>query len=163
MKTNAARLLDALDIPYELRDYEVDPDDLRAETVARKVGLPPEQVFKTLVARGDRTGVLMAVVPGDAELDLKALARLSGDRKVDTVPLKEVQPLTGYVRGGVTAFGAKKDYPVFVDETLELFDQISVSSGARGTQIVLAPADYLRALGSRGQVGPIAREKDATA
>lgn len=163
MKTNAARLLDSLDIPYELRDYEVDPDDLRAESVARKVGLPPEQVFKTLVARGDRTGVLMAVVPGDAELDLKALARLSGDRKVDTVPLKEVQPLTGYIRGGVTAFGARKDYPVFVDETLELFDQISVSSGARGTQIVLAPADYLRALGSRGKVGPIAREKDAAA
>lgn len=160
MKTNAARLLDSLDIPYELRDYEVDPDDLRAESVARKVGLPPEQVFKTLVARGDRTGVLMAVVPGDAELDLKALARLSGDRKVDTVPLKEVQPLTGYIRGGVTAFGARKDYPVFVDETLELFDEISVSSGARGTQIVLAPADYLRALGSRGKVGPIAREKD---
>jgi Cys-tRNA(Pro)/Cys-tRNA(Cys) deacylase len=160
MKTNAARLLDSLGILYELRDYEVDPDDLRAESVARKVGLPPGQVFKTLVARGDRSGVLMAVVPGDAELDLKALARLSGDRKVDTVPLKEVQPLTGYVRGGVTAFGAKKDYPVFVDETLELFDQISVSSGARGTQIVLAPADYLRALGERCKVGPIAREKD---
>lgn len=160
VKTNAARLLDSLGIPYELRDYEVDPDDLRAESVARKVGLPPEQVFKTLVARGDRTGVLMAVVPGNAELDLKALARLSGDRKVDTVPLKEVQPLTGYIRGGVTAFGARKDYPVFVDETLELFDQISVSSGARGTQIVLAPADYLRALGARGKLGPIAREKD---
>lgn len=161
MKTNAARLLDSLRIPYELRDYEVDPEDLRAESVARKVGLPPEQVFKTLVARGDRTGVLLAVVPGDAELDLKALARLSGDRKVDTVPLKEVQPLTGYIRGGVTVFGARKDYPVFVDETLELFDVISVSAGVRGTQIVLAPGDYLRALGDRVRVGPIAREKDA--
>ncbi len=160
MKTNAARLLDSLGIPYELRDYEVDPEDLRAESVARKVGLPPEQVFKTLVARGDRTGVLLAVVPGDAELDLKALARLSGDRKVDTVPLKEVQPLTGYVRGGVTTFGARKDYPVFVDETLELFDVISVSAGVRGTQIFLAPGDYLRALGDRVRIGPIAREKD---
>lgn len=160
MKTNAARLLDSLGIPYELRDYEVDPEDLRAESVARKVGLPPEQVFKTLVARGDRTGVLLTVVPGDAELDLKALARLSGDRKVDTVPLKEVQPLTGYIRGGVTVFGARKDYPVFVDETLELFDVISVSAGVRGTQIFLAPGDYLRALGDRARTGPIAREKE---
>lgn len=160
MKTNAARLLDALGIAYELRDYEVDPEDLRAESVARKVGLPTEQVFKTLVARGDRTGVLLAVVPGDAELDLKALARLSGDRKVDTVSLKEVQPLTGYVRGGVTVFGARKDYPVFVDETLELFDVISVSAGVRGTQIFLAPGDYLWALGERAQIGPIAREKE---
>lgn len=160
MKTNAARLLDSLGIPYELRDYEVDPDDLRAESVAAKVGLPPDQVFKTLVARGDRTGVLLAVVPGDAELDLKAIARLSGDRKVDTVPLKEVQPLTGYVRGGVTAFGAKKDFPVFVDETLELFDVISISAGVRGTQIFLAPGDYLRALGERAKVGPIARAKE---
>ena len=157
MKTNAARLLDSLGIPYELRDYEVDPDDLAAESVARKIGLPPEQVFKTLVARGDRTGVLFAVVPGDAELDLKALARLSGDRKVDTVLLKEVQPLTGYIRGGVTVLGAKKEYPVFVDETIELFDVISVSAGARGTQILLSPADYLRAV--RGTVGEIAKPK----
>ena len=109
MKTNAARLLDSLGIPYELRDYEVDPQDLAAESVARKIGLPPEQVFKTLVARGDRTGVLLAVVPGDMELDLKALARLSGDRKAEVVSLKEVQPLTGYVRGGVTALAGKKD------------------------------------------------------
>lgn len=158
MKTNAARLLDALGISYELRDYEVDPDDLSAETVAGKVGLPPEQVFKTLVARGDRTGVQLAVVPGDAELDLKALARVSGDRTVDVVPLREVQPLTGYVRGGVTALAGKKDYPVFVDETVELFDVISISSGARGTQILLAPGDYLRA--TRGRVGAIAKDKE---
>lgn len=157
MKTNAARLLDSLGIPYRLLDYEVDPDDLTAESVAAKIGLPAEQVFKTLVARGDRTGVLLVVVPGDAELDLKALARLSGDRKVDTVPLKEVQPLTGYVRGGVTALAGKKDWPVFVDETIELFDEISVSAGVRGTQIVLAPAGYIRA--TRATAGPIAREK----
>src|SRR4051812_42734655 len=103
MKTNAARLLDTLGITYELRDYEIDEEDLSAESVAKKVGMPPEQVFKTLVARGDRQGVCFAVVPGDAVLDLKALARLSGDRKVETVALKEVQPLTGYIRGGVTA------------------------------------------------------------
>jgi len=157
VKTNAARLLDTLGIKYELREYEVDPEDLSAETVAAKVGLPPEQVFKTLVARGDRTGVLMAVVPGNGELDLKALARLSGDRKVDTVPLKELQPLTGFIRGGVTALGGKKEYPVFVDETLELFDVIAVSAGVRGTQLVLAPADYLRV--TQGKVGPISRDK----
>ena len=157
MKTNAARLLDTLGIAYTLREYEVDPEDLSAETVAAKVGLPPEQVFKTLVARGDRTGVLMAVVPGNGELDLKALAKLSGDRKVDTVPLKELQPLTGYIRGGVTAIGGKKEYPVYVDETLELFDIVSVSAGVRGTQLLLAPADYLRV--TKGKVGPISRDK----
>jgi Cys-tRNA(Pro)/Cys-tRNA(Cys) deacylase len=157
MKTNAARLLDTLGIRYELREYEVDPEDLSAETVAAKVGLPAEQVFKTLVARGDRTGVLLAVVPGNGELDLKALAKLSGDRKVDTVPLKELQPLTGYIRGGVTALGGKKEYPVYVDETLELFDIVSVSAGVRGTQLLLAPADYLRVV--KGKVGPISRDK----
>lgn len=158
MKTNAARLLDKLGIAYELREYEVDPDDLSAESVAAKVGMPVEQVFKTLVARGDRQGVCMAVVPGDSQLDLKALARLTGDRKIDTVPLKEVQPLTGYIRGGVTGLAAKKSYPVFVDETLELFDVIAVSAGIRGTQLVLAPADYLRAVS--GTMGPIAKPKE---
>ncbi|MCY1015362.1 Cys-tRNA(Pro) deacylase [Pyxidicoccus sp. MSG2] len=157
MKTNAARILDSLGVKYELRDYEVDPDDLSAESVAAKVGMPAEQVFKTLVARGDRTGVLMAVVPGNAELDLKALARLTGDRKVDTVPLKELQPLTGYVRGGCTAIGGKKDYPVFVDETMELFDVVAVSAGVRGTQLVLTPADYLRV--TKAKTGPISRDK----
>lgn len=156
MKTNAARVLDALGIAYELRAYEVDPDDLTAETVAKKVGLPAEQVFKTLVAKGDRKGVCLAVVPGNAELDLKALAKLTGDARVETVPLKDVQPLTGYIRGGVTAFACKKDYPVFADETVELFDVISVSAGQRGLQILLSPADYLRA--TRAKLGPIARD-----
>jgi Cys-tRNA(Pro)/Cys-tRNA(Cys) deacylase len=155
VKTNAARILDGLGIRYELRDYPVDEEDLSAEAVARKVGLPPEQVFKTLVARGDRIGVLLAVVPANAQLDLKALARLSGDRKTETVPLKEVQPLTGYVRGGVTALACKKDYPVFADETIELFDVVSISAGVRGTQILLAPADYVQA--TRARVGPIAK------
>ncbi|MBK5257961.1 MAG: Cys-tRNA(Pro) deacylase [Thermoanaerobaculia bacterium] len=158
MKTNAARLLDGLDIPYELRSYAVDPDDLSAESVAAKVGIPPEQVFKTLVARGDRNGVCFAVVPGNQQLDLKGLARLSGDRSVDTVSLKEVQPLTGYVRGGLTALAAKKNYPVYVDETIELFDSICVSAGIRGTQLVLAPADYVRATGAK--TGQIAKEKE---
>jgi Cys-tRNA(Pro)/Cys-tRNA(Cys) deacylase len=157
MKTNAARILDSLGVAYTLKDYDVDLEDLSAESVAAKVGMPPEQLFKTLVARGDRTGVLMAVVPGNGELDLKAIARLSGDRKVDTVPLKELQPLTGYVRGGCTAIGAKKDYPVYVDETIELFDTISISAGVRGTQILLAPADYLRV--TKAKVGPISRDK----
>ena len=149
MKTNAARILEALGIRYELREYEVDEEDLSAESVAGKVGLPAEQVFKTLVCRGDRTGVLFAVVPANAELDFKAAARLSGDRSVEMVPLREVQPLTGYVRGGVTVLGARKEYPVCADETIELFDVISVSAGIRGTQILLAPADYLRATGAK--------------
>jgi Cys-tRNA(Pro)/Cys-tRNA(Cys) deacylase len=157
MKTNAARILDRLGIRYELRAYEVDPDDLGAETVARKVGLPAEQVWKTLVARGERTGVLLAVIPGDAELDLKGTARASGNRKVDTVPLREVLPLTGYVRGGVTALACKKPYPVYVDELVEVHPLISVSAGQRGLQILLAPADYLRAVG--GILAPIAQDR----
>lgn len=148
MMTNAARILERMGIRFELREYEVDEDDLSAENVAGKVGLPLDQVWKTLVARGDRTGVLLAVLPGSASLDLKALAKLSGNRSVDTVPLKEVQPLTGYIRGGVTALACKKDYPVFVDEMMQVFDVVAVSAGIRGTQILLAPADYLRATGA---------------
>lgn len=116
MKTNAVRLLERLGVPFELREYEVDPTDLAAETVARKIGLPLEQVFKTLVARGDKHGVCLAVVPGDCQLNLKALAKATGDKKIDTVALKDVEPLTGYIRGGVTALACKKDYPVFLDE-----------------------------------------------
>ena len=157
MKTNAVRLLDTLGIRYELREYEVDPAALDAETVARKIGLRPEQVFKTLVARGERNGICLAVVPANMELDEKALARLAGDRKTELVPLKEVQPLTGYVRGGVTALACKRKYPVFVDDTVELFDAISVSAGVRGMQIVLRPSDYLAAV--NGTVGGISRSK----
>ena len=155
VKTNAARILEALGIRYELREYEVDEEDLSAESVARKVGLPPEQVFKTLVCRGDRSGVLFAVVPAGAELDFKAAARLSGDRSVEMVALREVQPLTGYIRGGVTVPGARKDYPAYADETIELFDVISVSAGVRGTQLLLAPSDYLRA--TKARTGPLTR------
>ena len=130
-KTNAARLLDQMGIHYELREYEVDPDDLAAETVAAKIGLPSEQVFKTLVARGDR--------------------------KIQLVPVKELQALTGYIRGGVTALAGKKDHPVYVDETVELFDVISISAGMRGLQLLLAPSDYLKA--TKAKLGPLAHPK----
>ena len=144
MKTNAARLLDTLNIRYELRTYPVDPEDLSAIRVAEKVGLPAAQLFKTLVCRGDRTGVCLAVVPGDRELDLKALARVRGDRRSETVPLKEVQPLTGYVRGGVTALAAKREYPVVLDDSALGWPIISVSAGIRGAQLLLDPEDYRR-------------------
>ena len=157
MKTNAVRLLDEAGIHYELREYEVDPQDLSAETVAGKVGLPAEQVFKTLVVKGERIGVCLAVVPGNAELDLKALAKLAGDRKMELAALKEVQPLTGYIRGGVTALAGKKDYPVFLDETAILFDFISISAGVRGTQILIKPDDYIRI--TRATLGEIAKPK----
>jgi Cys-tRNA(Pro)/Cys-tRNA(Cys) deacylase len=144
MKTNAARILESLAIPYTLQEYEVDPDDLSAVSVARKIGLPVEQVFKTLLTTTGPDQHVFAVIPGDAELDFKKLARAAGARKAEMVSLKDVQPLTGYIRGGVTVFGAKKDFPVFADETIELFDFISVSAGQRGIQILLAPQDYLR-------------------
>jgi Cys-tRNA(Pro)/Cys-tRNA(Cys) deacylase len=155
VKTNAVRLLDAAKILYELREYQVDPDDLSAETVASKVNLPLEQVFKTLVMRGDRNGVCLAVVPGNTNVDEKAMARLTGDRRVEMVPLKEVQALTGYIRGGVTALAGKRDYPVYVDETIELFDVISISAGTRGLQILIAPGDYLRI--TNATIGAIGR------
>ena len=156
-KTNAARLLDQMGIHYELREYDVNPDDLAAETVAAKIGLPPEQVFKTLVARGDRNGIFVAVVPGDQELNLKALAAAAGERKIQLVPMKELQALTGYIRGGVTALAAKRDFPVYVDETIELFDVVSISAGIRGLQILIAPVDYLRA--TNGKLAALAEPK----
>lgn len=158
MKTNAARLLDGLKITYELREYPVDIDDLGAENVAAKVGMPLEQVFKTLVTRGDKTGVLMACIPGAAELDLKALAVISGNKKVEMVPLKEVQGLTGYLRGGVSPLGAKKKYPVYIDSSAAKHERIAVSAGIRGCQLLLEPDSLAQAAGavlaiiSRGKV-----------
>ncbi|WP_031500941.1 Cys-tRNA(Pro) deacylase [Bryobacter aggregatus] len=143
------RLLDQLGIRYEVREYEVDESDLSAESVAAKIQFPEEQVFKTLVVRGDVHGVSMAVIPANTELDLKALARATGDRKVEPVALKEVLPLTGYIRGGVTALAARKEYPVLLDELAQLFDQISISPGQRGMQILLNPLDYARAVGAK--------------
>src|ERR1035437_254200 len=154
VKTNAARLLDSLGIAYEVQVVEVDPDDLSAISVARKIGLPAEQVFKTLLTHatpiaGQReTPHFFAVIPGDMELDLKKLAQAAEVKKIELASLKEVEPLTGYVRGGVTVMAARTDFPAFADETIELHDVVSVSAGTRGTQLVLAPADYLRATGA---------------
>ncbi|MGA8531454.1 MAG: Cys-tRNA(Pro) deacylase [Acidobacteriaceae bacterium] len=155
-KTNAVRYLESLGISYKIREYQVDPEKFSALVVAEKVGLPAEQVFKTLLCVTSDKQHLFAVVPGDAELDFKKLASAAGARKAEMVSLKDVQPLTGYIRGGVTVFGAKKDFPVYVDETLELFDVISVSAGTRGVQVLLSPADYLRA--SRGTVAGLTKD-----
>jgi Cys-tRNA(Pro)/Cys-tRNA(Cys) deacylase len=144
-KTNATRILDGLGVTYELREYEVSLEEFSAVLVAEKIGLPAEQVFKTLLCATSDKEHVFAVVPGDAELDFKKLAAAAGARRAEMVSLKDVQPLTGYVRGGVTVFGAKKDYPVYVDETLELFDVVSVSAGTRGVQMLLKPEDYVRA------------------
>jgi Cys-tRNA(Pro)/Cys-tRNA(Cys) deacylase len=154
-KTTAARVLDGLGVRYELKPYEVDESDLSAPTVAAKVGLPCEQVFKTLCVRGEKTGVHFAVIAADQDLDLKALAKAVGDKKMTLVSLKEVQPLTGYVRGGVTVFGAKRDYPVVVDSTMRAHEVVSVSAGQRGLQIFVSPLEYLRA--SKALEAPIGR------
>jgi Cys-tRNA(Pro)/Cys-tRNA(Cys) deacylase len=145
-KTNAARYLDRLKIAYKLVEYKVDESDLSAESVAKKVGLPPEQVFKTLVARGDKTGVLMACIPGSAELDLKAIAAVSGNKNAEMVHVGEILQLTGYIRGGVSPIGTKKRYPIFLDESAMRFPFISISAGARGSQILISPGDLIKAL-----------------
>jgi Cys-tRNA(Pro)/Cys-tRNA(Cys) deacylase len=148
-KTNAARILDQKGIKYRVLEYAIGAEHLDAVEVANLVGLPPESVFKTLVAHGDRNGPCMAVIPGPATLDLKALARASGDRSVALIALKDVTPLTGYVRGGVTALGAKKELPVYLDETAILFDEIAVSAGKKGLQLVLHPNDYVAATSAK--------------
>jgi Cys-tRNA(Pro)/Cys-tRNA(Cys) deacylase len=140
-KTNAARYLDSLGIAYELRDYELGEEEFSAAAVAHKIGMPPEQVFKTLLCATHEREHLFAIVAGDVELDFKKLAQAAGSRKAEMAPIKDVLPLTGYVRGGVTIFGARKAFAVYVDETIELFESISVSAGARGTPLVLTPAD----------------------
>lgn len=154
-KTNAARILDGLKIKYELIYYEVDENDLSAQHVANSVNMPAGQVFKTLVVHGDKQGILMAVVPGSAEIDLKALAAASGNKKVELVPLKEVLPLTGYIRGGVSPLGPKKRYPVYLDVSCNNWATIAVSAGMRGCQLVLSPTDLIKAV--NGQIRAIAR------
>jgi Cys-tRNA(Pro)/Cys-tRNA(Cys) deacylase len=144
-KTNAARLLDSAGLNYELAEYEVDESDLSAVTLAKKIGQNVEQIFKTLVLRGDKNGVFVAVIPGNAEVDLKKAARISGNRNCAMVQQKELLGLTGYIRGGCSPLGMKKPYPIFIDETCQLFESIFVSAGQRGLQIKINPEDLIRA------------------
>lgn len=146
-KTNAARLLDRLDIHYSLRTYPIqDGEHLEATTVAQLVGMEPAHVFKTLAARGDKHGVLLACIPADQELDLKKLAEASDNKRVELIHLKEVLSATGYVRGGVSPLGVKKDYPVYVDDSALALPEMAVSAGMRGAQLILAPQDLIRAV-----------------
>ena len=144
-KTNAARKLDELKIEYKIVEYPVDEEHLDAIHVAQEVGMPPAQVFKTLCVRGDKNGVMFAVIPGDGELDLKAFAKVSGNKRAELVALKEVLPLTGYIRGGCSPLGAKKNYPVYMDASCNNWPEIAISAGQRGMQLVAAPADLQRA------------------
>ena len=154
-KTNVARILDGLKINYELREYKVDENDLGAENVAAKIEVPLPQVFKTLVVCGDKTGVLLACIPGGLEVDLKAVALVSHNKKVDMVPVKDVQKLTGYIRGGVSPLGTKKQYHVYIDESILLWDYIAISAGIRGCQVLIAPKDLVGAV--NGEVCNISR------
>ena len=144
-KTNAARILDKLGIDYEIKTYEVDETDLSAVHVAQVVGMDIKTVFKTLVTRGDKTGVIMAVIGGADEINLKSLAKASGNKSVEMIALKELLPLTGYVRGGCSPLGAKKNYPVFIDSRALEQEKISISAGQRGMQIILSPKDLVTA------------------
>lgn len=147
-KTNAARLLDRAKISYELIPYEVDENDLAATHVAEQLGEEIATVFKTLVLKGDRTGHFVCVVPGDHEVDLKAAARVSGNKKCDLIPMKELLPVTGYIRGGCSPIGMRKPFPVFIHSTCGEHGQIYISAGVRGLQIKIAPADLIRFTGA---------------
>ena len=144
-KTNAARILDRLKIDYELKEYQVDLNDLSAIHVAKDVNMDIKTVFKTLVARSDKNDIVMACIPGDDELDLKKLAKASGHKKMEMIHLKELQPLTGYIRGGCSPLGTKKDYPVYIDATALNWEKIAVSAGIRGGQIIIKPQDLINA------------------
>ncbi len=142
-KTNAARILDNHKITYELVEYDVDENDLSAETVASKLGQNVEQVFKTLVLRGNTNGIFVAVIQGDAEVDLKKAAKISGNKSAAMIHVKELPGLTGYIRGGCSPLGMKKDYPVFIHESCRHYSGIFISAGKRGMQIKLAPEDLI--------------------
>ena len=142
-KTNAARILDQYKITYDLVEYEVDENDLGATNVARKLGQDVEQVFKTLVLRGDKTGIFVVLIPGNTELNLKKTAKLSGNKSVEMVQMKELLPLTGYIRGGCTPIGMKKAYPNYIHESCILYDTIYISAGIRGMQIRISPDDLI--------------------
>ena len=156
-KTNASRILDNMKIAYRLLEYEVDENNLDAVHVANSVGMPSAQVFKTLCVQGDKTGVIFACIPGNHELDLKALAKISGNKRAELVALKDVLPLTGYIRGGVSPLGAKKAYPVFLDLTANNWEEISISAGQRGLQIILAPSDFQAA--TKAKVAALTMQK----
>lgn len=147
--TNAMRILAREGLEFEVRSYPVDPNDLSAAKVAKTIGFEPARVFKTLACRAPGKTVVLAVIPGDQELSLKALARVAGLPKVELLPLAEVQGVTGYVRGAVTALGTKRPFPVFVDPSVERWPTVSISAGVRGQQILIAPADYLSVTGGR--------------
>ena len=142
-KTNAMRALDKAGISYEPMTYEVDESDLSGTHIAEEIGLPAEQVFKTLVARGDKRGPSVFCIPAGAELDLKAAAKLTGDKKIELVPVKELLGLTGYIRGGCSPIGMKKHFPTYIDETCLCFDKITISSGTRGIQLLLRPDELI--------------------
>ena len=143
-KTNAARLLDAAGIGYELVPYEVDEEHLEASHVAEQLGEDLDQVFKTLVLRGDRNGLFVCVMPGSLEVDLKVAARISGNKSCEMIHVRELLPNTGYIRGGCSPIGMKKPLPTFIHESALLYDCIYVSAGVRGLQLRLAPADLIR-------------------
>ncbi len=152
-KTNAARLLDQLKIPYELIPYEVDENDLGAQHIASQLGQPIEQLFKTLVLRGDKTGLVVCVIPGAEEVDLKKAARVTGNKKLEMIHVKELLPLTGYIRGGCSPIGMKKALPTWFHESIMLYDHVYCSAGLRGLQFRLAPQDLVRA--ARGQLADL--------
>lgn len=142
-KTNAIRIIETSEINYETFSYDVDESDLSGETVAKKVGADPDTVFKTLVCNGDKTSHIVCCIPVTMELNLKKVAAVSGNKKVEMIPMKELLPLTGYIRGGCSPIGMKKLFPTFIDETAQLYDNIFISAGVRGTQIKLNPDDLL--------------------
>lgn len=145
-KTNAVRILESKAVPFSLLNYEVSEDELDALSVAKKTGLDPDSVFKTLVARNEANSLLVFVIPGSCELDLKKAAKASGSKRIEMVRVKELFELTGYIRGGCSPVGMKKNYPVFIDETSQLFENISISAGVRGTQIIINPGDLINTI-----------------
>ena len=147
-KTNAVRLLDTLKINYELTEYEVDENDLSAVTLAKKINQDPSVIFKTLVLRGEKTGVFVAVVPGDTEVNLKKTAKITGNKSVEMVMMKELPALTGYIRGGCSPLGMKKPFPVYIHESSRMFKNIFVSAGQRGLQMKINPEDLVNVTGA---------------
>lgn len=142
-KTNAMRLLEQAKLPFHSAEYDYDENDLSGMHAAEAIGLPPEQVFKTLVARGAKNGIIVFCIPVSCTLDLKKAAIAAGDKSIEMVRMNELLPLTGYIRGGCSPIGMKKTFPTFIDETAELFDEIAVSAGVRGQQIIIAPKDLI--------------------